>query len=709
MSKGDKSGDDLLKGAARLCGQGEELKPPACGRKQAEGQSWLEQIDWATTFNAMSDWVSVIDLEARVLRSNSAVGTLLGIEEDEAVGRTCCELVHGNGGPLPGCPLARMLESHSRETAEISVPDTGRWFSVTVDPVKDDAGGLVGALHIVRDITERRRAQKALLDSQKQHARDLEYLSKTALEFVALPPSADIYEHIARRLKEIAGSSIVVVNSLDEGSGLLECRSVLGLGRLSRSVLKLIGRNPMGMRFAISEEAREGLSKGEPVKVPGGLYVLALEQIPEAACKAIEKLLGIGDIYATGIAKEGELLGSAILMTRTRAELKNRTVVQTFVSQASTALQHRRTEEALRESEQRHRELFEGMSDGAMVLSSQGCFVEVNEVTLQDLGYSREEFLRLSPADIVHPDFHQAMKDNQKKLWRGEPTELESAHRRKDGRVMLVEVHARKIEYRGEPAILTLVRDITERKRAEERIRADRARLRSLASELVLAEERERRHVAMWLHDNISQKLALSRMALGALQAETSPEEMTHALKEVRDGIDRAIEDIRSMTFELGSPVLYEVGLAAAVERLAEEFQEKFDITCGFEDDGLPKPLGEDIRVILYRGVRELLINIVKHARATGVKIGMRKDGKTIRIDVVDDGIGLAALEHSQDSRSGGFGLFSIRERLSHVGGELRTESGRVLAGVGDEHGGTRVTLVAPLEQGKASRERYTI
>ncbi|NQT80412.1 MAG: PAS domain S-box protein, partial [Candidatus Aminicenantes bacterium] len=131
----------------------------------------------------------------------------------------------------------------------------------------------------------------------------------------------------------------------------------------------------------------------------------------------------------------------------------------------------KQAEEALKESETRLRQLFESIPDAVMVLSSEGKFLDCNEVTLQLLGYSQKEFLHLRPADIVHPDFYKTMKENQRKIWAGKKTIVESAHLCKDGSVIPVEVNACKIEYKGEPNILAVVRDITERKKAEEALK----------------------------------------------------------------------------------------------------------------------------------------------------------------------------------------------------------------------------------------------
>jgi PAS domain S-box-containing protein len=232
--------------------------------------------------------------------------------------------------------------------------------------------------------------------------------------------------------------------------------------------------------------------------------------------------------------------------------------------------------------------------------------------------------------------------------------------------------------------------DVTERKRAEEKLRAYRDELRSLASELALAEERERRHIATWLHDTLAQSLALSKIRLGAARAASPSPAIAEALDEATAALDLAIQQARSMTFELGSPILYQVGLEAAVERLAEQFQEKYGIACAFEGDGEPKPLQEETSIILFRAARELLVNVVKHAQATRAEVGMRRDGDAIRITVSDDGVGFDLSDTGLvERRAGGFGLFSIRERLGRWGGTLRVESGRGR--------GTRATLTAPL------------
>ena len=233
--------------------------------------------------------------------------------------------------------------------------------------------------------------------------------------------------------------------------------------------------------------------------------------------------------------------------------------------------------------------------------------------------------------------------------------------------------------------------DITERKQAEEKLRDYQGQLKSLASQLSLTEELERRRIAIELHDRISQFLVISKVKLETL-CESAPGELAKAISEVCDSLDQTIQNTRLLTSDLSSPILYELGFEAAVsEWLAEQIQQKHGITTEFEDDGQSKPLDENIRVLLFRDVRELLINVVKHAQAHKVKVSVRKVGGNVHVSVEDDGVGFDFAEVSSiASKTGGFGLFSIRERLEQLEGYLEVES--------KPGHGTRVTLIAPLK-----------
>lgn len=241
-----------------------------------------------------------------------------------------------------------------------------------------------------------------------------------------------------------------------------------------------------------------------------------------------------------------------------------------------------------------------------------------------------------------------------------------------------------------EKLVQVLQREITERVKAERQLIENQEKLRALSSELIVVEERERRQVATQLHDSIGQLLAFSKKELGAL-VNIAPDEIKTSLKEVWELIRQAVEETRTLTFDLSPSTLYTIGLDAAIEELAEDFAKKGKFAYNFICDLASKPLEEQDKVLFYRSVRELLINITKYSQAKNVDINIKRINNRIQIVVKDDGIGFDVKELDVKKGKAGFGLFSIRERLEAIGGILKVQSKK-----GE---GTMVTLTAPLSK----------
>jgi signal transduction histidine kinase len=195
--------------------------------------------------------------------------------------------------------------------------------------------------------------------------------------------------------------------------------------------------------------------------------------------------------------------------------------------------------------------------------------------------------------------------------------------------------------------------------------------LRYLASELAMTEERERRQIATDLHDRIGQSLTLCQMKVTEMASLGSIDLIRKSLHELRYSLKETIKDTRTLTFEISPPVLYDVGLDAALEELILQTKSKNNLSVDFQADGDLNSLSIDLRSFMYRSVRELLFNILKHANATHVSVHLSQNNETLRITVKDDGVGFH--EHRENSK--GFGLFSLKERLRHVGGALQIKS----------------------------------
>ncbi|HEY41460.1 MAG TPA: hypothetical protein G4O18_06335 [Dehalococcoidia bacterium] len=214
--------------------------------------------------------------------------------------------------------------------------------------------------------------------------------------------------------------------------------------------------------------------------------------------------------------------------------------------------------------------------------------------------------------------------------------------------------------------------------------------LRSLTSQLSLAEERERRRIAIELHDRTNEILVSSMIRLTALAKSTADPALADTLNEICQLLRQLAQETRLLMFELYPPSLYYLGLEAAIKELADRMMEKYGIRVSFTDDARRKPVDVDVKVLLFQAVRELLTNVAKHAQAHAVSVSVSGGGGNLRITVQDDGVGFDNAVISDGRKSGGFGLYALSERLRHMGGCLEADSG---------NWGTRIIITVPLKE----------
>ena len=238
--------------------------------------------------------------------------------------------------------------------------------------------------------------------------------------------------------------------------------------------------------------------------------------------------------------------------------------------------------------------------------------------------------------------------------------------------------------------LLFSLQDVTERTRAQQQANAQRERLRALAGELALAEQRERQRIATGLHDDISQTLAFAKMKLAALRAGGTPERQQAQIQELAGILDEVIANTRDLTYELSTPILFQKGLAEAIVWAATRAHELSGLPVEVTTTGELRRLPEDMEVTVFQAVKELLSNAGKYAEAKRVDVTVAFRPDEMRVTVSDDGVGFDP-DTPELHASGGFGLLNIRERLLHLGGTFTIESA--------PGSGTRCTLLIPLSE----------
>jgi len=379
-----------------------------------------------------------------------------------------------------------------------------------------------------------------------------------------------------------------------------------------------------------------------------------------------------------------------------------------FVSVIEDITVRKRAEEALRESEEKFRSLVEQSSLSIQILNLDGQIIQVNEawkklwgISEEDLPETLEKYNMLEDEEArkfgIMPLIEKAFKGESVILPVLEyDASITLKKLRMDGalgnkrwiQAQLYPVRNSKGEVVN---VVDIEEDITERKQAEDKVQNYQQRLKALASQLTIAEERERRRIAADLHDHVGQSLALARMQLATAIKSTDDSSIADLCGEVSGNLLEAIRDTKNLIFELSSPSMNEIGLGAALsEWLEENIEKKHGLQVEFIDDGNKRLLDDDVRSLLYRNVRELLTNVIKHGQANKVSVRLDNSADSIRITVQDDGVGCDVQEKMEKANhDGSFGLFSIQERMTDLGGrmEILSEPGK----------GCKVVLTVPV------------
>ena len=696
-----------------------ELEKEAAELKQAEE----EMKKFSAAVEQSIDGIAIGDLEPKLAYVNDAFAQMHGYSPEEMIGMKVVDL-HNEEQMDAFNRGIHQIKTRGGWIGEIEhIRKDGTPFAtyMSVSLLKDNEGKPAWILAVSRDITEVKRREEELKFREEFSSR---LLNNSPNPIIGINPDTSI-SYVNPALESLTGFS---------SEELIGTKAPYPFWR-------------KGMVKQIQKDLEAAMRKGaksleEPFQKKNGEHFWV-------------------DITSLPIIHEGK--------------------IDYYLANWVDITERKRAEEALRESEEKYRTLIEMAHDAIII--GKGNYLDYNKASLDLFGCSsREQIYGKTPFDFSPPTQPDGSDSKERsiriveKAMAGEPQKFYWRYRKVDGTPIETEVSLSRIEVRGDFVLLGIIRDITERKHAEEALQkahdelerrveertaelvkankelraeiiqrkqvenallenthrlnvayeqaityaqefneemAERKRaeeklliyhekLQSLASKLSLAEERQRRRVAIDVHDHIAQNLALAKMKLGVLRASIASGGALETMDDILKLVDETIQDTRTLISELGSPILYELGFVPAVEWLTQQAQRQHGIVVDFEDDGQPKSLSEDVRVLLFQAVRELLVNIAKHAKARTAKVSITRNADQIRVDVEDDGVGFDSAEiGSSVDTTGRFGLFSIRVRLEPLGGHMEVDS--------KPSHGTRVTLVAPLKHnGENKKEKVS-
>ena len=534
-------------------------------QKRAEEALQAAARHWQTTFDALSSSVCLLGMDGTVRQCNEAMATFVGKTPAEVEGSTCWELVHGSSEPVEDCPFVRARESGHKETRVFHVGD--RWLDVSVDPVLDDDGRMAAAVHVISDITERMRAERALRDSEESYrilaesAQEdifiidqdcrVQYSNDYAAAQAGTTPDAIIgrtlqglfppqtAERLEASIRTVLGSgeSLHVENTISFADApdseiwldtILtplkneagDAEAVLGISR------DVTDRKQAEAALRQSEQRFRSVYETAPLafvlwdtdmringwnrrakELFGWTRKEALGQsifdmiIPEGAQSDVK---GVVDALLRGevvdhhtnenVTKNGDIITCEWNNSILRDEDGK---IVGVMSLALDITERRRTEQALRDSEARYRAMFDQAIDSVVLFDPKtGAILEFNDAAHENLGYTGEEFAKLSLADIDVVETPEATRQHIENIVGGDSAVFETKHRRKDGDIRDVQVSSGTVLVHDKHLLLSIWRDVTEVKRSHERIERQAAILANVTDAVAVA--RDDRTIVYW-------------------------------------------------------------------------------------------------------------------------------------------------------------------------------------------------------------------
>ena len=357
----------------------------------------------------------------------------------------------------------------------------------------------------------------------------------------------------------------------------------------------------------------------------------------------------------------------------------------------------KKSEIELRESEYKFKMLFNNANDAVFVTQlspekSYGDFIEVNDLACKKLGYTKDEFLLLSPSGIISQKCIDDFNIYMRNLLEEGHVLYDTVYRAKDKKLFPVEVNSHLFLFNDKSTVLSIARDITDRKQAEEKLKRSSKLLRDLATHLQTVREEERTMIAREIHDELGQVLTALKIQISLLSNKLNPDQISlkEKINSLTDLIDQSVESVQKISAKLRPTILDELGLNAAIEWQSEEFEKLTNIKCALV---LPKDdlkLEPDKSTAIFRIFQEALTNVARHSGADKVSISLLTDQSNLNLEVSDNGKGIST-EQIKDFKS--LGIHGMEERAIIFGGQVTFDS---FSGKG-----TKVKVEIPIDQGK--------
>ena len=475
------------------------------------------------------------------------------------------------------------------------------------------------------------------------------------------------------------------------------------------------------------------LPSGEPVAVEQWAVPRALRGERATNVEYVHHRKDTGETWVGSYSfapirdSDGEIVGSMVAarditerkhveeeILRMNLELETRVAERTVaLAEANGQLrleiaERQQTEDALRRANEEWLNTFNASSDPIFLLDRDHRITRANKALAAMAGVPVEEIIGRLCHEVIHGCDAPVLPCPQCLLLEDHQPHSSEIFLEKPGKFLLVTVSPIFDASNNLVGSIHYSKDITSIKAAEQVLAnaktdlelmvkertAELARaheqMKKVSFELIWAEEKERERIAGELHDQVGQAMLLAKMKLDALEAKLTDDSLRFCAAEASSLIGTSIQDIRSLTFKMRPPILDTTGSVTALEWLCSSIKSDYGLRVDFSDDGQPKPLSVEMCYSLYHVVRELLLNVVKHAKTDTARLLTAIDDRTLVVQVADNGAGFNCPDGiMKHVHNGGYGLYNVQQRIELLGGRFDVESA--------PGSGTSVTVRVPL------------
>jgi len=615
-------------------------------RKRIEESLRESEEKLRVMFSSIADGIVVTDIEGNIKDLNDAQLHLFGYDrKEDALGENGFDFVEDKDRLTAMKDMSLLIEKGTMAGSSWAFVDRrGNAFKAEVSAslMRDSSGNPTDVIVVVRDVTERKRMEEALRESEA-------------------------------KLRAI-------YDSIGDGITVTDLKGII------------IDENEAGLRLS-------GYSRKADVAGRNGLSFIAEADRDRARndmFNVLQKGFGITTEYKlinrNGKEFDAEVSGAVI----NDGEGKPTAIVNVI----RDVTERKRIEEALIESEEKYRTLVEQSEQGICILQD-GRIAFANNALAKINGYSLKEMHAMSPDEYlltIHPGDREEFATRVRKRLQGDKMVSRHEYRtiRKDGAERHLETYTKRITYKGKPAIQSTVSDITERKQWEVKLKESKEELRFYLNQITKAQEEERKKIARELHDDTIQELiTLSRQIDDLVDRNIKPDEDRRSSRKkiaaARQKVDTILKSVRRFTRDLRPSILDDLGLVPALEWLTTDTSERFGVPINISVVGTEHPATPDAALAMFRIAQESLRNAGQHSKASQIQLNLKYSSKTATLSIIDNGVGFTPPKQTTSlTRIGKLGIAGMYERAQLIGATLSIKSKR--------NKGTTVTLEVPIK-----------